>query len=49
MLTVRGHSNAEIAEMLVLSIRTVESHVLRACRKLGVRDRQQLAALIDAF
>jgi DNA-binding CsgD family transcriptional regulator len=43
-LAARGSSNAEIAERLVLSIRTVESHLYRAMRKLGVSTRQDLGA-----
>src|SRR6185312_3513857 len=35
-------SNAEIADRLVLSVRTVESHIYRAMQKLGVNDRRQL-------
>jgi DNA-binding NarL/FixJ family response regulator len=34
--------NAEIADRLVLSVRTVESHIYRAMQKLGVGDRRQL-------
>ncbi len=42
-LAARGTSNAEIAERLVLSVRTVESHLYRAMGKLGVSSRQELA------
>lgn len=38
-------TNAEIAHRLHLSIRTVESHVSSLLRKLGARDRRELAAL----
>ena len=37
-----GLSNAEIADRLVLSVRTVESHIYRAMQKLGVSDRRDL-------
>jgi hypothetical protein len=37
---------AEIAEQLTLSIRTVEGHVYRACYKVGVADRDELAELM---
>jgi DNA-binding CsgD family transcriptional regulator len=43
-LAARGMSNAEIADQLVLSVRTVESHIYRAMQKLGVSDRRDLRA-----
>lgn len=39
-----GKSNAEIAAEMFVSVRTVESNLSRAYRKLGVRSRVQLAA-----
>ena len=41
-LASRGLTNAEIADRLVLSVRTVESHIYRAMQKLGVNDRRDL-------
>jgi DNA-binding NarL/FixJ family response regulator len=35
-------SNAEIADQLVLSVRTIESHLYRAMQKLGIDDRRKL-------
>jgi DNA-binding CsgD family transcriptional regulator len=41
-LARQGIPNAEIADRLVLSVRTVETHIYRAMQKLGVRDRRLL-------
>jgi len=41
-LAASGLSNPEIAERLVLSVRTVEAHLYSAMRKLGVSSRQEL-------
>ena len=45
-LVATGRSNREIAELLVLGERTVESHVGSALRKLGFKSRAQLAAWV---
>ena len=39
----RGATNREVATELYLSERTVEFHLMRVYRKLGVRSRTQLA------
>jgi DNA-binding CsgD family transcriptional regulator len=41
-LLALGHTNREIAEQLVLSIRTVESHRARIQRKLSISSRAEL-------
>ena len=42
-LASQGHSNAEIATLLHLALRTVETHLTSSFRKLGVQRRTQLA------
>jgi len=41
-LAVRGRSNKEIAECLVVSVRTVENHLQNVYTKLGVSGRDEL-------
>ncbi|MFJ4223530.1 LuxR C-terminal-related transcriptional regulator [Microbacterium sp. NPDC089695] len=43
-----GMTNQQIATRLVLSVRTVESHLLRTSRKLGVKNRGEIAAKLAA-
>jgi len=46
LLTAAGRTNAEVAAELGLTPKTVEWHLSRAFRKLGVRSRDDLAALL---
>jgi DNA-binding NarL/FixJ family response regulator len=46
VLVAQGLSNREIAEAVSLSVRTVESHIYRACSKAGVAGRTGLADVI---
>ena len=43
VMVAQGLTNNEIAERLVLSVRTVEAHVTHALTKVGLRSRAQLA------
>ncbi|MEV6106117.1 helix-turn-helix transcriptional regulator [Streptomyces sp. NPDC051940] len=45
-LAARGLTNREIAERLVVSVRTVEGHLYRVGAKLGVSDRAAYADLL---
>jgi DNA-binding NarL/FixJ family response regulator len=46
LLAAAGLTNRAIADRLQLSVRTVESHVYRACTRLGLADRAALAAAV---
>jgi DNA-binding NarL/FixJ family response regulator len=39
----RGHSKKEVAQMLSISVKTVEHHTSSLMNKLGVHDRVELA------
>jgi ATP/maltotriose-dependent transcriptional regulator MalT len=45
-LAAAGMSNREIADRLVVSVRTVEGHLLRTYVKLGVQTREDLTAVL---
>ncbi len=47
-LAANGLSNQEIAARLVVSVRTVDSHMYRIMRKLGVSSRESLAAKVGS-
>jgi predicted ATPase/DNA-binding CsgD family transcriptional regulator len=45
-LIAEGRRNREVAEVLVLSVRTIDSHVERIMAKLGVHSRAQIAVWV---
>lgn len=45
-LIAEGLSNRDIADKLTVSVRTVEGHIYRACIKLDISDREELAAIV---
>lgn len=47
MAVLQGRSNAEVAREQFVSVRTVESHLHRAMKKLGVTRRSELRGLVD--
>jgi DNA-binding NarL/FixJ family response regulator len=46
-LAADGLSNREIAEQLVVTVKTVEWHLKHSYRKLGVRSRQALRPFFE--
>ena len=46
LLSSLARNDRQIAERLVVSVRTVEGHLYRACAKLGASDRAKLAGLL---
>jgi DNA-binding CsgD family transcriptional regulator len=45
-LAAQGLTNREIAERLFVTIKTVETHLMAVYRKLGIRTRDELAAVL---
>ena len=45
-LAVAGMSNKDIATRLIMSVRSVEGHLYRACQRVGANSREELAAII---
>jgi DNA-binding NarL/FixJ family response regulator len=46
-LLARGYTNRQIADALVISVKTVSVHVSSILRKLGARSRTEAAAIAD--
>ncbi|HEY3481898.1 MAG TPA: helix-turn-helix transcriptional regulator, partial [Streptomyces sp.] len=47
MLAAEGRTNRELAEHLLVGLRTVEVHLTNAYRKLGIDGREQLPAVLQ--
>src|SRR5277367_3007092 len=47
MLVVAGWSNRQIADLLLVSVRTAEGHLYRIFTKLGINSRDQLIHLLN--
>lgn len=48
MLAAEGHTNRQVAKRLFITVSTVEQHMTRIYRKLGVNGRSDLATVLDA-
>lgn len=47
VLVAQGRTNRDIAQLMCVSVRTIEGHVYRLFSKLGVSSRSQLALLLE--
>jgi DNA-binding CsgD family transcriptional regulator/tetratricopeptide (TPR) repeat protein len=47
-LVLAGLTNRQIADRLVMSVRSVEGHVYRACQRVGASSREELATIARA-
>ena len=48
VLAAEGHTNRDIAQTLFLTVKTVETHLSNAYRKLDIRSRRELAAALSS-
>ena len=48
-MVLQGKANKEIEDALSISIRTVETHLHRIYKKLGINSRLQLVGLVREF
>lgn len=48
-LLAQGKSNAEIADIQCVSLKTIETHLYHVYRKAGVRNRVELVRAIDSY
>ena len=48
-LAAAGHSSRQVAEQMVIAVRTVDNHLGRVFRVLGLESRQQLAGSLAAW
>ena len=46
-LAAEGRTNSEIAQLLFITPRTVETHLTSSYAKLGIRSRRELAGALD--
>ena len=46
-LAAQGLSNKEIADRLIMSIRSVEGHLFRASQRVGANSREQLISILQ--
>ncbi|MEO6122964.1 MAG: AAA family ATPase [Ilumatobacteraceae bacterium] len=49
LLAAQGHTNRAIAAQLFVSLKTVESHLARAFKKLGINSRAELSKLLTSL
>ena len=49
MLAAMGHTNTAIAKSLFVGVKTIESHLARVYRKLGIKSRSELPSVIDVI
>jgi DNA-binding NarL/FixJ family response regulator len=45
-LAAQGLSNKQIADRLVMSVRSVEGHLFRASQRVGANSREQLISML---